>query len=227
MTTSELVCIEALTKRYPEGDGERIIFDGLNLTLARGERLAVLGRSGCGKSTLLNLIAGIDRADGGTIRIAGDDLTRLSETARTLFRRRHIGFVYQAFNLIPTLTVGENVRLPLELNGIPAGPAQKRAGQMLASVGLDGYLNVFPERLSGGEQQRVAVARALVHDPLLVLADEPTGNLDAASAALVAGVIRDCVAAAGAALMLVTHDASLAAAADRTWHMDAGAGSGE
>ena len=222
MSESALVDIRALTKRYPEGERERVVFSGLNLRVARGERLAVVGRSGSGKSTLLNLIAGIDRADGGSIEVDGEDITRLSETARTLFRRRRIGFVYQFFNLIPTLTVSENVRLPLELNGVAAAQARESANDMLSRVGLAGRGEVFPERLSGGEQQRVAVARALVHEPLLVLADEPTGNLDAATGKRISELIIERAAAAGATLVLVTHDPALAARAGRVWHLDTG-----
>ncbi len=217
-----LVIAQGLTKRFAEGERERVVLRGLSLDVAEGERLAVVGRSGSGKSTLLNLIAGIDRPDGGTIRVAGEDITALSETARTLFRRRHIGFIYQFFNLIPTLTVGENVRLPLELNGLAPAQALRRSAAMLERVGLAARIDAFPERLSGGEQQRVAVARALVHEPLLVLADEPTGNLDAATGQVISTLINDCVAAAGAALVIVTHDAGLARAADRVFHLDAG-----
>jgi len=222
MSEPALVDIRALTKRYPEGERERVVFSGLDLCVARGERLAVVGRSGSGKSTLLNLIAGIDRADGGSIEVDGQDITRLSETARTLFRRRRIGVIYQFFNLIPTLTVTENVRLPLELNGMAAAPARERANEMLSCVGLAGRGEAFPERLSGGEQQRVAVARALVHEPLLLLADEPTGNLDAATGAHISELIVERAAAAGATLVLVTHDPALAAMAGRVWHLDTG-----
>jgi len=170
--------LQNLSKCYQEGQTTRQVLHDLSLESARGEFIAILGTSGSGKSTLLNLISGIDYPDSGDVFINGHDLTRLNENERTRFRRRHIGFIFQFFNLIPTLTVLENVLLPLELNQVPSGRAQERGLELLQAVGLEDRTATFPDRLSGGEQQRVAIARALGHDPAMVLADEPTGNLD-------------------------------------------------
>src|SRR5215470_10592922 len=161
-----------VSKSYREGEAERVVLRDVSVTIARGEIVVLLGRSGSGKSTLLNVIAGIDRPTAGRVMVDGTDLTALDEQARTRFRRAHIGFVFQFFNLIPLLTVEENLLLPLDLNdrADPAGVARARA--LLERVGLGGRGASLPERLSGGEQQRVAIARALVHDPPLILADE-------------------------------------------------------
>ena len=167
-----------LTKSYYEGDLQRVVLQNAHAEFQAGEITAILGKSGSGKSTLLNLISGIDEPDSGQIWVDGQDLTSLPERERTLFRRAQIGFVFQFFNLIPTLTVGENVSLPLELNRIPRLEAHEKARAWLEAVGLRDRWDTFPEKLSGGEQQRVALARALVHGPSLILADEPTGNLD-------------------------------------------------
>jgi putative ABC transport system ATP-binding protein len=182
---------------------------------ARGEFVAILGKSGSGKSTLLNLISGIDRVDGGEIWVNGQKLTALSERERTLFRRQNIGFVFQFFNLIPTLTVWENVVLPLELAGVDSGQARRQAETLLEAVGLLDRRDTFPDRLSGGEQQRVAIARALVHDPLLVLADEPTGNLDEETGRQVMALLDRLTRQRGKNLILVTHSNQAAAYADR------------
>ena len=151
----------------------------MSLSVAKGEQIAVLGHSGCGKSTLLNLISGIDYVDSGSITVDGIDLTGLSETDRTQFRRKHIGFIYQSFNLIQTLTAEENIQLPLQLNNFRAAEITQKTKEILERVGLEHRAKAFPDQLSGGEQQRVAIARAMVHSPALVLADEHTGNLDA------------------------------------------------
>ena len=158
-------------KVYPSGDGERAVLDGASATIGSGERVAILGPSGSGKSTLLNLLSGIDEPDQGTIEINGSDLRTLSETERTLFRRNHIGFVFQSFNLLPALTVLENLLLPLELIGRTGNEANERARSLLEMVELSKRADSFPDRLSGGEQQRVAMARAVVHEPSLLLAD--------------------------------------------------------
>ena len=167
-----------LSKSYYEGDVRRVVLQNAHAEFQSGEISAIVGKSGSGKSTLLNLISGIDEPDGGQIWVDGQELSALSERERTFFRRARIGFVFQFYNLIPTLTVGENVSLPLELNQIPRPVARQRAQEMLDAVDLLDRWDTFPEKLSGGEQQRVTLARALVHDPLLILADEPTGNLD-------------------------------------------------
>jgi len=198
------------------------VLEGLDAQIGSGERVAIMGRSGSGKSTLLNLISGIDRADGGAVHIDGTEVTALGEPARTLFRRAHIGFVYQFFNLIPTLDVLENVRLVLELNGVRGAPARARSLAALAGVGLQQRAHSAVDRLSGGEQQRVAIARALVHEPGLLLADEPTGNLDEETAREVLPVLLSLTRERGATLLMVTHDEMLAATADRVLELREG-----
>jgi putative ABC transport system ATP-binding protein len=187
-----------------------------------GEAVAIIGRSGSGKSTLLNLVSGIDRPDSGTVEIDGREVTALGEPALTLFRRAHIGFVYQFFNLIPTLDVEENVRLVLELNGVRGAGARRRSSAMLTQVGLGDRLHSAIDQLSGGERQRVAIARALVHEPALVLADEPTGNLDEETSGELLPVLLSLTRARGATLLIVTHDSQLAAAADRALELREG-----
>ena len=219
---NDFIRLEHLTKSYQEGTHTRCVLCDLSVTFAQGEFVAILGKSGSGKSTLLNLISGIDRADDGSVWINGQDLTALDENQRTLFRRRKIGFVFQFFNLIPTLTVMENVVLPLELNGMAKEDAHRRAGLMLEAVGLLDRAQTFPDRLSGGEQQRVAIARALVHDPLLVLADEPTGNLDEETGRQVLELLDRLTRQAGKNLIMVTHSSDAAALADRVLHLREG-----
>jgi len=177
--------------------------------------VAILGRSGSGKSTLLNLISGIDRPDSGSVEVDAQDISRLGEPARTLFRRQRIGFVYQFFNLIPTLDVEENVRLVLELNGIRGAVARRRSEAMLEQVGLADRSRSTVDTLSGGEQQRVAIARALVHERSLILADEPTGNLDEQTSSQVMPALLSLTRSKGASLLIVTHDTALARGADR------------
>jgi len=213
--TGPFVRLANLSKSYQEGNQTRVVLHKACATLYRGESVAILGKSGSGKSTLLNLISGIDRADDGAIWVNGRELTALDERQRTLFRRHHIGFIFQFFNLIPTLTVWENVVLPLELNGANNGLIRKQAQPLLEAVGLLDRLDTFPDRLSGGEQQRVAIARALVHDPVLVLADEPTGNLDEETSQQVMTLLDRLTRQAGKNLILVTHGADAAAYADR------------
>jgi putative ABC transport system ATP-binding protein len=184
----------------------------VSLAVAQGEMVAILGESGVGKSTLLNVIAGLERADAGRVVVAGQDLAALSDDELTRFRRRHVGFVFQAFHVLPYLTVAQNVGVPLALLGEEA-PA--RVAAMLAAVGLADRGDSMPRELSGGELQRTAIARALVHRPSLVLADEPTGNLDPASAQGVIELLRDCVRNENATGILVTHSRAAAARADR------------
>jgi putative ABC transport system ATP-binding protein len=210
-----LLEIRDLCRSYREGDREHCVLDGVSLELAHGESVAIMGRSGSGKSTLLNLICGIDRAESGSVRLDGEDIGTLAEPQRTLLRRTRMGFVYQFFNLIPTLNVLENVSLVLDLNGVRGAAARSRSLAALESVGLAARASSAVDRLSGGEQQRVAIARALVHAPQLLLADEPTGNLDEASAREVLPLLFANSRAHGAMLLLVTHDAQLAARADR------------
>ena len=210
-----LVELRSIAKSFSEGERERVVFRDASLTIEQGEWLFLLGRSGSGKSTLLNLISGIDLPDEGQVLVDQRVLNRLSERDRTLFRRREIGFVFQSFNLIPTLTVEENVLLPLELTGELTPELAGRARELLDQVGLVERAASFPDRLSGGEQQRIAVARALVHRPKLVLADEPTGNLDAQTGRQVLDLFRQLVRETGATLVLVTHSDEVARLADR------------
>jgi putative ABC transport system ATP-binding protein len=211
-----------LTKSFHEGDVQRMVLQNAYAEFQRGEITAILGKSGSGKSTLLNLISGIDAPDNGEIWVDGRDLTALGEHDRTLFRRAQIGFVFQFFNLIPTLTVGENVGLPLELNRMPRPDADQKAREQLEAVGLLERWDTFPERLSGGEQQRVALARALVHDPLLVLADEPTGNLDEETGAQMMSMLSRLTRERNGTLLIVTHSAEVASHADRVLQLSHG-----
>ncbi|MFO8099678.1 MAG: ABC transporter ATP-binding protein [Salinibacter sp.] len=213
---SPLLRLDDVTKTYREGDAERAVLQGVSLTIDRGAFVVLMGRSGAGKSTLLNLVSGIDRPTSGHVVVDGTDLTALSETKRTLFRRQHIGFVFQSFNLISTLTVTENVLLPLELSGTTTADARTQALSVLEQVGLADRGDAFPDRLSGGEQQRVAVARALAHDPLFVLADEPTGNLDYETGQQVLTLLGDLVRDTNTTLLVATHDRTVLDRADRT-----------
>ncbi len=199
-----------------------MVLDRVDCRIVQGEIVALLGPSGCGKSTLLNLVAGIDEPDSGEVHIAGVALHRLSERERTLFRRRTIGFVFQFFNLLPTLTVEENLLLPLELKGRLTAADRERAHALLREVGLAERAGTFPDRLSGGEQQRVALARAIVHDPSLVLADEPTGNLDQETGVRILDLLVRLSRDADTTLVLVTHDPRVAARADRRLTIRAG-----
>jgi len=210
-----MLSIRRLCRSFREGERIHRVLEGLDAQVGSGERVAVMGRSGSGKSTLLNLISGIDHADSGSIHVDGLEVTGLGEPARTRFRRAHIGFVYQFFNLIPTLDVAENVRLVLELNGVRGRTARERSLAALRDVGLGARAQSAVDALSGGEQQRVAIARALVHAPKLLLADEPTGNLDDATAREVLPALLDLTRARGTTLLIVTHDEALAGAADR------------
>ena len=205
---------------YLGAAGATAVLQDVDLSLQTGERVAIVGESGSGKSTLLHLAAGLETPSTGQVWVNGTELGSLSERERTLLRRRELGIVFQAFHLIPTLTALENVALPLELAGSARGrEARDRAGAQLASVGLSGKADRYPEQLSGGEQQRVAIGRALVHQPALILADEPTGNLDSATGESVFRLLLEQVAATGSALLMVTHSAALAERLDRTMRM--------
>jgi putative ABC transport system ATP-binding protein len=222
MISPPLVRVRDLRKGYSEGEKIRVVLDRLDLDIRRGEVIALLGRSGSGKSTLLNLLSGIDLPDRGEVQIDGQTITALDERARTGFRRRHIGFVFQFFNLIPTLTVQENLSLPLALNGLDDRSHRERAVSLLQQVDLGDRAGSFPERLSGGEQQRLAIIRALVHDPLLLLADEPTGNLDDETGWRVLDLLFALPRQAGTTVLLVTHSREIAARADRMLQLEAG-----
>ena len=207
--------VRDITRSYREGEREHVVLDQVSADFARGGSVAIRGRSGSGKSTLLNLIGGIDAPDSGQIIVAGEDLTALSERDRTLFRRRHIGFVYQAFNLVPTLRVADNIRLVLELNGMERTEANRRIEELLEAVGLADRAASYPDVLSGGEQQRVAIARALCHGPTVLLADEPTGNLDDSTADTVLTLLDALVRNSGGTMLIATHSTRVASLCDR------------
>lgn len=210
-----MVIVDNLAKAYVSGTTRQTVFEGLSFDVAKGETVALLGASGSGKTTLLNLISGIDSPDSGRVLLDGVDVHALAEPARTLLRRRHVGFVFQFFNLIPTLTVGENIGLPLELLGEDESSAQQRAAALLEDVALGGLAKRYPETLSGGEQQRAAIARALAHRPALLLADEPTGNLDEDTGGRIIALLTGLARQQGTTLLLVTHSTQVARAADR------------
>jgi putative ABC transport system ATP-binding protein len=214
---SAVLDVEGLAKAYVDGRGRRQILDGVSFGVAAGEVLALRGPSGSGKTTLLNACAGLVVPDAGSVWLAAagarHDLAALPEAARARMRRQHVGYVFQFFNLVPTLTIRENVLLPLALSG--RWHLETRALERLDALGLGGFGAAFPEQLSGGERQRVAIARALAHEPVLVLADEPTGNLDTANGARVVELLWSNVRALGSALVIATHDPAVAGRADR------------
>ena len=215
--STPLIQLSYLTKVYKEGEQERTVLTNVNATIMRGEFAVLLGPSGSGKSTLLNLISGVDQPSRGDVVIDSTNLTALTEKRRTLFRRRQIGLVFQFFNLVSTLTVLENLLLPLNLNSITGKEAKERAMDLLVAVGLADRSGSFPDRLSGGEQQRVAIARALSHDPPLVLADEPTGNLDSETGSQVMSLLEQLVRKRGKTAVVVTHRTDIAGLADRVF----------
>ncbi|WP_367280795.1 ABC transporter ATP-binding protein [uncultured Chloroflexus sp.] len=219
MIDKTVIRCEQVTKSYLEGEQQRTVLRDITITVAAGEFVVLLGKSGSGKSTLLNLVSGIDTPTSGIIWVAGRRLDQLSERERTLFRRRSIGFVFQFYNLVPTLTALENVLLPLELNGLRGSTARERALDMLAAVGLADRAHTYPDRLSGGEQQRVAIARALVHNPDLVLADEPTGNLDSDTGSQVLDLLDRLTRQVGKTLLMVTHSREMIGVADRVFQL--------
>jgi len=218
-TNNAFIKIENLSKSYQEGGQTRIVLSKADAIFKKGELVAILGKSGSGKSTLLNLISGIDLTDEGSIWLEEKNLTEMDERQRTLFRRKYIGFIFQFFNLIPTLTVIENIILPAELNGMSQEQARQRAKSLLSEVGLLDRVNTFPDRLSGGEQQRVAIARALVNDTLLLLADEPTGNLDESTGQHVLDLLDCLTRQEGKNMIMVTHSAEAAMIADRILYL--------
>ncbi len=210
-----IVQIRTLTKHYDEGGQSRKVLDAVNLDILQGEFFVILGKSGSGKSTLLNLISGIDHADSGQIMIGDTEITALNEKQQTLFRRDKIGIIFQFFNLIPTLTVLENITLPGELRGDNRRQVEQRGRALLERVGLIDRADTYPDRLSGGEQQRVAIARALAHEPMLVLADEPTGNLDEDTGQTVLTLLLELTRDAGKTLVMATHNPEILPYADR------------
>ena len=217
-----IVAIRGLRKTYEEAGQSHLILDEVDLEICEGEFFVLLGKSGSGKSTLLNLIGGIDEADGGAILIAGTDITRLNDRQLTLFRRDRIGIIFQFYNLIPTLTVLENVMLPEELRGDRSKATRARAEALLARVGLSDRANTFPDKLSGGEQQRVALARALTSEPDLILADEPTGNLDEDTGQQVLDLLLELTRDAGKTLIMATHNPEIVPLADRVCRIHEG-----
>src|SRR5436190_10745665 len=218
--STRVLVARGIDKRVRSGDGELVILRDIDLEVTRGEALAVVGASGSGKSTLLALLAGLDTPSSGTVRLDGVDLFTLDEDRRAELRGRMLGFVFQSFQLLPALTALENVALPLELSG--ADDAQTKSREMLARVGLAERVSHYPKHLSGGEQQRVALARAFVVRPKLLLADEPTGSLDAASGAAVIDLLFELNREYGTTLVLVTHDEALAARCARVVRLVAG-----
>ncbi len=217
-----MIKVDKLTRVYQTGSNRQVVFDALSFDVEKGETVALLGASGSGKTTLLNLVSGIDTPDAGQVLLDGVDVHALGEPDRTLLRRRQIGFVFQFFNLIPTLTVAENVALPLELLGSDDHTARDSADALLERVGLGGLGMRYPETLSGGEQQRAAIARALVHQPAVLLADEPTGNLDEDTGRLIIELLTGLARQQGTTLLLVTHSTQVAQAADRVLRLSHG-----
>lgn len=213
--SNPIVSTQALTKVYGQGTAAVRALDGVNLSIQPGEFVAVMGPSGCGKSTLLHLIGGLDRPTSGTVWLDGQDLTKLNDDQVTSIRRKKMGFIFQFFNLIPVLNALENAALPMILDGMRPADARKRAQEWLERVGLGHRLTHRPSELSGGEQQRVAIARALASDPALILADEPTGNLDSRASEEIAGLLRQISSTWERTILMVTHDARIAAYADR------------
>ena len=214
-----VVELEDVSRSYRRGDEVVHALQEVSLTLGSAEMLALVGPSGCGKSTTLNLVAAVDRPDGGRVRVCGVDLARAAEADLVALRRRRIGMVFQAFHLVPHLTVEENVSLPLALDG---RREPERVSELIGRVGLENRRGHYPSELSGGEQQRTAIARALVHRPRVVVADEPTGNLDSRIGAAILDLLREMRNEEGAALLLATHDEMVAGAADRVMHLKDG-----
>jgi putative ABC transport system ATP-binding protein len=216
------VACHGVTKSYGEGAGQVTALRGVELEVTRGELLMLVGPSGCGKTTLISIIAGVLDQDGGYCTVLGEALDKLDQDAKTAFRRRGVGFVFQSYNLIPQLEAAENVMIPLLLNGVPRGKAVSRARQALGNLGLADRTDAFPAQLSGGQQQRVAIARALVHEPELIVCDEPTSALDHATGQRILEILRGIVESDGRTLIIVTHDQRILGFADRVAYMDDG-----
>ncbi|GAB4408036.1 MAG: ABC transporter ATP-binding protein [Anaerolineae bacterium] len=217
-----IVQLQNLTKSYIEGKQSRAILQNVNAAFDTGEFILLLGHSGSGKSTLLNLISGIDAPDSGDILVNGVAINRLSERQRTMFRREHIGFIFQFFNLIPTLTAFENITLPMHLNGGVTAAKEKEVKNLLERVGLSQRQDAFPDRLSGGEQQRVAILRAIAHNPTLLLADEPTGNLDEDTGRTIIELLLELTRQANKTLIMATHNPEIIPLADKVYRIKHG-----
>ena len=222
MANIPIVQLNNLTKSYTEGKHGRTILDNVNATFNTGEFILLLGQSGSGKSTLLNLISGIDSPDSGDILVNGMAINRMNERQRTLFRREHIGFIFQFFNLIPTLTVFENVTLAMQLNGGVSKEKEATVYTMLERVGLTHRMHAFPDRLSGGEQQRVAILRAILHNPTLLLADEPTGNLDEDTGQTILQLLLELTRQVNKTLIMATHNPDIVPLADKVYRVKNG-----
>ncbi len=208
-----------ISKTYGDNSGKRIIFKDMNAGFSSGHFFVIIGRSGVGKSSLLNLISGIDLPEKGMIQIGGDCVSQMGDTQRTIFRRKHIGFIYQFFNLVPVLTVLENITLICELDGMPPRKYMDRACDLLEKVGLFDRRNNYPDELSGGEQQRVAIVRSLVNDPEIILADEPTGNLDLETGRIILEMINDLLKEGNKTLVMVTHSPEAVEYADQVFRV--------
>jgi putative ABC transport system ATP-binding protein len=222
MVVHAIVEIKDLLKTYTEGGRTRHVLDRVNAEIYEGEFFVMLGKSGSGKSTLLNMLSGIDTPESGSVLIDGTDITHLNDTKQTLFRRDNIGIIFQFFNLIPTLTVLENITLPHELRGKSRKESEVLARRLLQQVTLENRADTFPDKLSGGEQQRIAIARALVHEPKIVLADEPTGNLDEETGESVLKILLDMTRDAGKTLIMATHNPEIVPLADRVCRIQDG-----
>lgn len=210
-----ILSLENVVKRYVGGETPVEAVCGITMVLERGDFVALMGPSGCGKSTLLHLCGAMDRPSEGSLTITGTDIRELSDDQLTRIRRERLGFVFQFFNLLPTLTVGENIELPLLLAGAPAGGSEQRARELAERVGLGHRLRHYPAQLSGGEMQRAAIARAVIHQPALLIADEPTGNLDSANGANVLSLLRELNRELGLTVLMATHSSETAAIAGR------------
>ena len=222
MSSKPIIQLKQLSKSYQEGNKRRLVLNELELSVAEGQMYVLLGRSGSGKSTMLNLLSGIDQPDTGQVIIDGTDISKMNEKDRTKYRRDNIGFVFQSFNLISTLTVFENVVLPLSLKGDNPAESKQKAQFFLDQVGLGDRAGSYPDRLSGGEQQRVAIARALAHEPKFILADEPTGNLDYKTGSLVLNMLSDLVRENSRTMIIATHDREMAQIADQVLELREG-----
>ena len=217
-----MIQLRSVTKRYREGNESRTVIQQANAEIFRGEFAALAGPSGSGKTTLLNIISGIDTPSGGDVLVDSVPITTLSEKRRTLFRRKNVGFVFQFFNLIPTLSVRENLLLPMQLNEFNRTISDERVSELLDGVGMLDRIDSYPDRISGGEKQRVAIARALVHDPQLILADEPTGNLDADTGRSVMDLLQNLVQKGNKTLLVVSHSDEVVSRASRVFSIEEG-----